>query len=131
MHQQEETCGQELAASASVPDQFAQLFQHVARNLRDHADSVGTDTPAAQREHDAMLAVAQGYETTAAEAQRTANIMRTMQDIPPAPHARENWDKGSFALWMTRKIEMQRELARMLLEHADQSERVLKLANSA
>jgi hypothetical protein len=33
---------------------------------------------------------------------------------------------GTFATWMHTKIELQRELAKLLLEHAEQSERVLQ-----
>ncbi|HET9959546.1 MAG TPA: hypothetical protein VFQ61_33875 [Polyangiaceae bacterium] len=125
MDEEEKTCGQELAESANVPEQFAQLFQHVAFNLRDHAAWVGTASAIARREHDALLAVAHGYDAVASEATRTASLMRAMHDIPSAPHDPESWDQARFLDWMRQKVVLQRRLARLLLEHAEQSEQVL------
>jgi hypothetical protein len=123
----ETTCGQELAESANVPDQFGCLFEHVALNLREHAAWVGTGSAAARREHDAMIAVAEGYEEIASTAARTASLMRTLHDIPPVTHDPRSRDALKFHAWMTRKIELQRELATLLTEHAQQSEQVLGL----
>lgn len=122
----EESCGQELAASAMVPELVGALFQHVATNLRRHALWVGTSSPEAEREHHAMNSVAQGYDTLAAEARRTANLLRTLKDLQPTAHDPKGWDLGEFATWMHTKVELQRELAKLLLEHAEQSERVLE-----
>ncbi len=126
MAHQEETCGQELAASAVVPEQFAALFRHVAVNLRDHAAWVGAASASAKREHDAMLDVAHGYDAMSVDAQRTASLMRTLDNLPAAPHDPERLDREKFLAWMKTKIELQRGLAGMLLEHAEQSERVLQ-----
>src|SRR5215510_7668976 len=126
MQDQEETCGQELAGSAVVPEQFAALFKHVAVNIRDHAAWVGTTNADAKREHDAMLSVAHGYEAISAEAQRTANLMRTLHELAPTAHDPKKWDREKFATWMKAKVRMQRTLANLLLEHAEQSERVLE-----
>ncbi len=40
MSTNDQTCGQELASSSSIVEQFARLFAHVAVNLRSHADWV-------------------------------------------------------------------------------------------
>lgn len=73
-----------------------------------------------------MNSVAQGYDALAAEARRTANLLRTLKDLPPIAHDPKGWDLGKFATWMHTKVELQRELAKLLLEHAEQSERVLQ-----
>jgi hypothetical protein len=126
MNHPEETCGQELAASAVIPELLARLFKHVAANLRDHAAWVGTSSPPAEREHEALNSVAQGYEAVGTEAQRTANLMRTLKDLQPTVHDPQGWDGAKFAVWMRTKIELQSRLAKLLLEHAEQSERVLE-----
>lgn len=126
MQRDEESCGQELAGSAVIPEQFALLFEHVAVNLRDHAEWVGTLTLAARQEHDAMLAVAEGYEAISGEARSTAKLMRTLGALPSAPHPAEKWNRAKFEIWMKAKVELQRQLAQMLIEHAEQSERALK-----
>ncbi|MDX2051873.1 MAG: hypothetical protein SFV15_05730 [Polyangiaceae bacterium] len=126
MPHQNETCGQELAASAAVPEQFAALFMHVAANLRDHATWVGTDCVDAQREHDAVVDVAIGYERMSIDAQRTAALMRTLQNLPALPHDPQKMDRKKFLVWMETKIALQRDLARMLIEHAEQSQRVVE-----
>ena len=51
----EQTCGQEMAASAEVPLQWQGLtHDNVAGNMDAHATWVGTATPAAKQEHDAL-----------------------------------------------------------------------------
>jgi hypothetical protein len=126
MQHQDETCGQELAASAVVPEQLAALFRHVAANLRDHAAWVGTASVDTKREHDAMMDVAHGYEAIGLSAQRTATLMRTLENLPTVSHDPQKLDRKKFLVWMKTKIDLQRELARLLMEHAEQSERVLQ-----
>jgi hypothetical protein len=125
MQHDEETCGKELAEGAIVPEQVAELFAHVAHNLRKHAQWVGEASPEAAREHSAMIAVADGYEAISAEAQRICNLMRTLEHLPPAPHDPQAQDRQALAAWMRAKIVIQRKLAKLLNEHADQSERAL------
>jgi hypothetical protein len=125
MQHDDETCGKELAAGAIIPEQVAELFAHVAYNLRQHAKWVGGDSPEAAREQAAMIAVADGYEAVSAEAQRICNLMRTLVDLPPAPHDPQAQDRQALADWMQTKVVIQRKLAKLLNEHADQSERAL------
>ena len=129
MHQEEQTCGQDLAASADIPDSFGRLFRHVAINLRQHASSVGSDTAPASLEHHGLLRVAAGYEEMADAAERVAAFMRTLATLPPVQHGTEGLYSADFVDWMTTKIAIQRRLGATLLEHAEQSESVLaKLA---
>jgi hypothetical protein len=122
----EQTCGQELAESAVVPEQIAQLLVHVAANLRAHAGWVGTHSVEAAAEHAALLAVADGYEGISAEAQRVCNLMRTHAGLAPAPHATERMDQAALVSWMEKKITLQRRLADLLYEQAQASEFVLQ-----
>jgi hypothetical protein len=117
----EETCGAELARDAEVPEKLGRLMEHVAENLRAHAVWVGMSTEEARREHDALQHVASGYESIGEAAGRTAAAMRAMRSLPPAPHDASAFDRGAFVVWMREKIAMQRELARLLLEHAELS----------
>jgi hypothetical protein len=108
-----------------MPEQVAVLFAHVAFNLREHAKWVGEASAEAAREQAALIAVADGYEAISAEAQRVCNFMRTLESLPAAPHDPAQQDRKSLAAWMRAKIVIQRHFARLLNEHADQSERAL------
>lgn len=121
----DQTCGQELAASAEIPEKWQALMDHVAANMEAHAAWVGTASGAAQREHQAMLRVAAQYRAMAAAAGRAATEMRTMKDLEAAPHDPRGIDRPAQARWMRAKIEMQRELAAVIIRHADESERAL------
>ena len=119
-------CGKELSASAVVPDALAELFAHVSENLDAHAQWVGNATPAADREQQAMRSVAQHYRAIASEARATAATLRSLVTLDPTSHDLSTWDRDSFHRWMTRKIELQRAFASLLLEHAEASERGLE-----
>ncbi|HKO94623.1 MAG TPA: hypothetical protein VJU61_25890 [Polyangiaceae bacterium] len=121
-----QTCGQELAQSALVPERLAELFQHVAENLQAHAEWVGTESDAARLEHAAMLEVAANYRAIARAATQAARSMRALETLPAAPHDLERWDRAAFNAWMQRKIELQRAFAQLILEHAAASERALQ-----
>jgi hypothetical protein len=121
-----ESCGQELARGAEVPDELARLFAHVAENMDAHAEWVGTKSPDAAREHDAMRAAAVAYRKVAAAANEAASLMRGLGDLPAADHDPARLDRQALAVWMRTKIALQRDFARMLVDHADQSERVLE-----
>jgi hypothetical protein len=122
----EETCGAELSRDAELPQKLGQLMTHVARNLRAHAAWVGTQSAVAKLEHDALQQVAAGYEAISEAASRTAAAMIAMRELPPAPHDPNAFDRTSFVSWMRDKVELQRELAKMLLDHASSSEAVLE-----
>lgn len=126
MNDEESTCGRELAASAEVPDALAALMSHVAHNLDAHAKWVGTGSTAAGREHDAMLGVAAEYRAIAAAAEHAARVMRSFANLDAAPHDPAAFDRAAFSEWMRTKIELQRELANMLLAHAAASEKALE-----
>ena len=121
----EQTCGQEMAASAEVPLKWQALMSHVATNMEWHADWVGLASPAAQREHDALLRVAGEYRAMADAAGRAAAAMEAMRPLEAAPHDPSRVDRAAQARWMRAKIEMQRDFAGLLLRHAEDSEAAL------
>ena len=120
-----QSCGEELAESALVPERLAELFQHVAENLQAHAEWVGTESEAARAEHVAMLEVAADYRAIARAATHAARNMRRLVSLPAAPHDTARWDRTAWSRWMRRKVELQRAFAQLMLEHADASERAL------
>ena len=120
-----QSCGAELAESAVIPEKLAALMEHVAKNMVAHAEWVGTDGDASRAEHAALLEVAAGYRAIAAAAAKAAVTMRALRDLEPASHDPSRWDRAAFAAWMTHKIELQTELARLLLTHAEQSKAAL------
>jgi hypothetical protein len=100
-------------------------MEHVALNLDAHAAWVGNESAAAQLEHEAMLRVAAAYRGIARAAFDAAALMRGLGDLPPVHHDPARWDRAAFARWMRQKIQLQRALAELLLEHVDASERAL------
>ncbi len=127
----EESCGQELARSAEVPERLARLFAHVAKNMDAHAEWVGTRSPEARREHDAMRATGAAYRKIADAANEAASFTRGQSHLPSAPHDPANLDRAAMVAWMRTKIDLQRDFARLLLEHATESERVLAAMSRA
>ena len=100
----EETCGQEMAASAEVPQKWQELMDHVATNMEWHATWVGIDSAAAKREHDALIRVVGEYRAMAATAGRAATAMKAMKDLAPIPHDPSKVDHAGQARWMRAKI---------------------------
>ena len=121
----EQTCGQEMAAAAEVPQRWQDLIDHVAANMEWHATWVGTASPGAKREHDALLRVAGEYRAMAAAGGRAAAAMKVMKDLGPTPHDPSGLDRVGQARWMRAKIQMQRQFAALLTRHADESEQAL------
>jgi hypothetical protein len=122
----EQTCGQEMAASAEVPAEWQALMDHVAGNMEWHARwAAAAGSPAGRREHDAMARVARAYRAMAAAAGRAAIAMKAMKDLPPVAHDRSQLDRPGLARWMRAKIKMQREFAATLNRHAADSEKAL------
>jgi hypothetical protein len=125
MTDEELTCGQELAASAEVPEAIGALMRHVSSNLEAHARWVGVATPPARHEHDAMLGVAEAYRAIATAAEDAAAVMRSFHNLEPAPHDEAGFDRAGFVSWMRAKIELQKSLASLLMDHAALSEKAL------
>jgi hypothetical protein len=127
----EQTCGEELAASAEVPEKWAALMAHVAANMEAHATWVGSGTEPARREQAGLLHVAAAYREMAAAGARAAAAMRAMKDMPPTPHDPAKIDRPALAAWMRAKIAMQRDFAALVTRHANESERALAALESA
>ena len=123
--EEEPRCGQEMIASAEVPEKWQALMNHVATNMEWHASWVGSASPPARREHDSLLRVAREYRAMATAAGHAATAMKAMHDLPVATHDPSKLDRAAQARWMRTKIRMQREFAALLLRHADESEKAL------
>jgi hypothetical protein len=76
-------------------------------------------------ERNGLMAVARAYRELAAAASRAAGTMKSMRDLPAAPHDASRLDRPQLLHWMRAKIEMQTELAELLIRHADLSKKVL------
>ena len=112
------TCGEEVAASAEVPEAWRDLVRHVAINLEAHAAWVGSRSPAAREEQDGLRRVAAAFRDMADAAERAVALMRSLHALSPAEHDRTTFDHGGFVAWMREKIERQRALAALLERHA-------------
>lgn len=121
-----QSCGAELAQSAVVPELISALMLHVTQNLEAHAQWVGASSEAARLEQAALREVAADYRAIAESAARAVRHMRAAAGLASPPHDPGTWDRAAFVRWMQRKIELQRGLAELLLEHARLSERGLE-----
>ncbi len=129
MHPRDQTCGEELAADAEVPESWCHLMRHVAQNMEAHARWVKDSNPApgeasaaAAQERDGLLRVAAAYREMADAAHRAARAMRAMRDVPAAAHDPARRDPAALARWMAEKVRLQRALAALLIRHAEASE---------
>jgi hypothetical protein len=122
------SCCAELARSAVVPERIGELMLHVTQNLEAHAQWVGAGSEAARLEQSALREVAADFRAIAEAAARAVQHMRAAAGLPSPPHDPGSWDRAAFVSWMQRKIELQRALAELLLEHAQLSERGLERA---
>lgn len=120
----EATCGEEMVASTEVPEKLAQLMRHVATNMLRHAAWVGANENG-QRERDALVGVAKKYQAIAVAADQAALAMKAMRNLPQVFHDPALLDPATFAAWMREKLRLQRELAALLLRHAEDSELAL------
>jgi hypothetical protein len=121
-----QSCGAELAQSAVVPELIGALMLHVTQNLEAHAQWVGASSEAARLEQAALREVAADYRALAQAAARAVEHMRAAAGLASSPHDPATWDRGAFVSWMQRKIELQRALGELLLEHARLSQRGLE-----
>lgn len=121
-----QTCGKEMAASAEIPRRWQALMDHVAANLQSHAVWVGQDSSAAKAEHDALMRVAGHYRAMARAAGEAVVAMTASRNLEPAPHDPSQRDAPAQMRWMRVKIQMQRELAELLVRHAECAELALK-----
>jgi hypothetical protein len=125
MQLEETSCGEELARDAEVPELLGELWEHVATNMVAHAKWVGTATPEAAAEHDALSYIAREYRSVAAAAERAAALMKSLHGLPPAAHDPSRLDRVAQARFVRRKIELQQKLAELLLSHARTSQTAL------
>ncbi|HEY4394742.1 MAG TPA: hypothetical protein VGP64_11795 [Polyangia bacterium] len=122
---EEETCGQEIARDAEVPESLGRLMAHVATNMDAHARWVG-GSPGGGAERAALERVAAAYHAIAEASLRAAGAMRAMKDLPAVPHDPEQWERAGQVQWMRQKIAMQTAFANMILQHARDSEGALE-----
>jgi hypothetical protein len=121
-----QSCGGELAQSAVVPELIGELMLHVTQNLEAHAQWVGSSSEAARLEQTALRQVAADYRALAEAAAHAVQHMRAAAGLASPLHDPSSWDRSAFRSWMRRKIELQRALAELLLEHAQLSESALR-----
>jgi len=124
MSADEPTCGEEIATDAEVPAGLARLFFHVVENVEAHARWAASG-PDGQREHDGLMAVAGEVRAMAAAAERAAEAMRAMRDVPATAHDPRRFDRAAFLRWMHAKIDLQLEVAALLQRHAELSKQAL------
>jgi hypothetical protein len=115
-----------MAGDAEVPEKLARLMSHVAGQMNRHAEWVGDATTAARRERDGLKRVASEYQAIADAATRAAAAMRSMRDLPVAPHDPARLDRARMARWMRDKIAMQLDFAKLLERHAADSQKALQ-----
>jgi hypothetical protein len=113
------TCGQGVAANATLPAKLAELIAAVAGNLEAHMPSLDRADPAAAREHDAYRELAAEHRDLAARLQRTAEHMAAQRDLPMGRHDESVPAGPEVRAAFEHLIDVQAQLAELLRERLE------------
>jgi hypothetical protein len=122
-----ENCGAMMKDTAKLPAKFAELMTAIADGQTAHANWVGMGKDAAsQAEAAAIKKIAQDHRDLAAAAKKAAADMEAAATLTPAPHDPAKMDQKAMQEQMTKNLALEREMANMMLKHADESEKMMK-----
>jgi hypothetical protein len=128
----EENCGAMMKQTAALPKKFAELMTAVTDGMTAHANWAAMNKdPKSQAEAAAMKKIADDHRALAAAATKAASDMEAAGTLQPAPHDRSKMDPKAMADQMTKQIALEREMANMMLKHADEGEKMMKEMTAA
>ena|SRR5688572_11080530 len=128
----EENCGAMMKSLVPLPTKFAELMTAVADGQTAHANWVGmSKDPKATAEATAVKKIADDHRALAAAAKKTAADMEAASTLQPVAHDKTKMDPKAMQDSMTKQIALEREMANMMLKHADESEKMMKEMHAA
>jgi hypothetical protein len=80
------TCGQGLAANATLPAKLGELMASVAHVLETHTKALDLDDQNARREFDAYIELVEQHRRIAADLHALSDQMASYRDLPMAGH---------------------------------------------
>lgn len=114
---EEKSCGQQIAEDAKYPTKLAETLTAVADNFTQHAAWVGTKTPEARKEHDAMLRIARMQRELAVQAKKLADEMAAAEKLPVVAHDMSTMP-ASLKEAMEKATRLQAEFGELLVQGA-------------
>jgi hypothetical protein len=110
------TCGQGIAANASLPAKLAELTAAVASNLEAHMPTLDRADPAAAREHQVYGELAAEHRDLAARLTATAAHMAAQRELPMGRHDEAALAGPEVRAAFEHLVRVQGELAELLRE---------------
>jgi len=128
----EMTCGQMMAAKAALPKKLAELMMEVTEGLEAHAKVMMTakKDAIARAEAKALLKIARAQKALGQKAAKLAADMEALKDLPSSPEAEKTVDMTKMSEMAEKQLRLQREFGKMLLDDAQQAEKMLKMHKS-
>lgn len=120
------TCGQGLAAHASVPGKVSELLHALADNLDAHVPTIDTSAPEGRQERDAYEHLVSEYTAIATRLRSTAERMRGYRSLPAAPHHEEALGDPKLLDLSERFVRVEAELAQLLSDAAERDHQLLR-----
>ncbi len=120
----EENCGAMMKSLVPLPTKFAELMTAVADGMTAHANWIaGNKDPKAQTEATNIKKIAQDHRDMAAAAKKAAADMEAAGTMAPAMHDMSKMDQKAMADSMMKQAALEKEMANMMLKHAEETEK--------
>jgi len=122
-----ENCGAMMKSLVPLPTKFAELMQAVTDGMTAHANWIGQGKDAAAKaEATAIKKIAADHQTMANDAKKAAADMEAASTLAPAPHDMSKMDPKQMADSMMKQASLEREMAALMVKHADETEKAVK-----
>jgi hypothetical protein len=123
------SCGQMMKETAALPRKFAEFMNALAEGANAHAAMLTGKDAASVAEAAAMKKVAADHKALADAATKTANDMEAMGTLAAVPN--EPKPDAKAMEMMTRNNALEKEMANMMLKHAEDMEKKMAEMKSA
>jgi hypothetical protein len=127
-----ENCGAMMKSLVPLPTKFAELMQAVTDGMTAHANWIaqGKD-PAAKAEAAAMKKIALDHQAVMNDVKKAAADMEAAGTLQPAPHDMSKMDPKQMGEMMMKQATLEREMAALMVKHADDTEKAVKEMSKA
>jgi hypothetical protein len=116
----EPTCGQGLAANATLPAKLGELIASVACVLEAHTKALDLEDDNAKEEYDAYIKLVEQHGRIAAELQALSEQMASYRDLPMGRHDLEALSTPEAADVFEQLVNVEQELRSLLDEGLEQ-----------
>ncbi len=117
---EESTCGEGLAANATLPAKLGELIASVARVLETHTKALDLADDSARKEYDAYVTLVEQHGRITAELQALSDQMASYRDLPMGRHDVEAMSTSETADVFEQLVNVEQELLSLLGERLEQ-----------